>query len=76
VQVYVCAWVCGYVDLVPALYEDPTILWADNCTYIRTINFWARNCLLDRECVVSWSTIVVENQFIGSEFRPSIHSFM
>jgi hypothetical protein len=36
VQVYVCAWVCGYAHLVPALYEDPTSLWADNCTYIHT----------------------------------------
>jgi len=34
VQVYVYAWVCGYAHLVPALYEDPFSLWADNCTYI------------------------------------------
>jgi hypothetical protein len=34
VQVYACAWLCGYVYLVPALYEDPTSLQADNCTYI------------------------------------------
>jgi hypothetical protein len=30
----VCAWVCGYAHLVLALYEDPTSLRADNCTYI------------------------------------------
>jgi len=35
VQVYACAWVCGYAHLVLALYEDPTSLWADNCTYIQ-----------------------------------------
>jgi hypothetical protein len=34
VPVCACAWVCGYAHLVPALYEDPTSLWADNCTYI------------------------------------------
>jgi hypothetical protein len=34
VLVYACAWVCGYAHLVPALYEDPTRLQADNCTYI------------------------------------------
>jgi hypothetical protein len=28
----VCAWVCGYAHLVLAPYEDPTSLWADNCT--------------------------------------------
>jgi hypothetical protein len=27
-----CAWVCGYAHLVPALYEDPSSLRADNCT--------------------------------------------
>jgi hypothetical protein len=35
VQVYACAWVCGYMHLAPALYEDPTSLRADNCTYIQ-----------------------------------------
>jgi hypothetical protein len=34
VQVYACAWLCEYAHLVPALYEDPTSLRADNCTYI------------------------------------------
>jgi hypothetical protein len=36
VQVYACAWVCGYAHLVPALYGDPTSLRADNCTCIHT----------------------------------------
>jgi uncharacterized integral membrane protein len=38
VQVYAWAWVCGYAHLVPALYEDPTSLRADNCTYTVVIN--------------------------------------
>jgi hypothetical protein len=37
-QVYACARVCGYAHLVPALYEDPTSLRADNCTYIHKIS--------------------------------------
>jgi hypothetical protein len=32
----VCAGVCGYAHLVPALYEDPTNIRADNWTYIHT----------------------------------------
>jgi hypothetical protein len=31
-----CVRVCVYAHLVPALYEDPTSLRADNCTYVRT----------------------------------------
>jgi hypothetical protein len=41
VQVYACAWVCWYVHLVPALYEDPTSLWyvhtyVHACVHART----------------------------------------
>jgi hypothetical protein len=35
-QVYACTCVCMYAHLVPALYEDPTSLRADNYTYIHT----------------------------------------
>jgi hypothetical protein len=40
------------------------------------IDFWARK-LLDRECLVSWSIVMVENPIDGPKFRPlSMHSFM
>jgi len=32
--------------------------------------------LLDRECLVSWSIVMVENPIVGPKFRPfSVHSF-
>jgi len=43
---------------------------------IPVINFWTRNCF-DRECLVSWSIVMVENPIIGPKFRPfSTYSFM
>jgi hypothetical protein len=36
VRGHVCMCECVYAHLVPVLYEDPTSLRADNCTYTHT----------------------------------------
>jgi len=39
---------------------------------ISAIDFWARNCLLDRVHLVSWSMVMVENPITGPKFRPCL----
>jgi hypothetical protein len=40
-------------------------------------NLFLGQKLLDRECLMSWSIVMVENPIVGPKFRPfSVHSFM
>jgi len=53
--VCVCVCVCVYAHLVPALYEDPTSLRADNCTYIHTyIHTYISFSITNSKCVSSF----------------------
>jgi hypothetical protein len=46
-----------------------------NGCFISVIDFWARN-FFDREHLVRWSIVMVENTVIGPNFKPfSMHSF-
>jgi hypothetical protein len=62
-------------------WKQPEVIWSQTrgiqCVFNVSNRFLGQNLLLEREHLVSWSTVMVENPIAGPKFRPlSNHSFM